>query len=97
MKWPMPLSPMTPPVAAHPRIASSRMLRPRCVRVHGLECEKITGFVETSNASIEVRWPQCDASTTMPTRFISATTARPKSVRPTSAPWQPPPALLSRL
>ena len=44
----------------------------------GLEWLKIAGAVERSIASIVVRWPECEQSTTMPTRFISSTTARPK-------------------
>ena len=42
----------------------------------------MTGWLERSIASIDVRCPQCDASTTMPTRFISSTTARPKCRQP---------------
>ena len=55
------------------------------------------GSVETSIASMVVRWAECEQSTIIPTRFISWTTARPNSVSPVSTSWQPPPASLLRL
>ena len=49
------------------------------------ECEKNTGVVATSSASLMVPGETCDRSTSMPIRCISVTTSRPKSVRPPQA------------
>ena len=57
----------------------------------------MTGAAEASIASIVVRCPEWEQSTSMPTRFISRMTSRPNGVSPMSSSWQPPPALLFRL
>ena len=88
---------ITPPVAAHPLIWSSRMFRSWSQRRRAFEWEKMTGAVEASIASIVVRCPQWEQSTSIPTRFISRMTSRPNGVSPMSSSWQPPPALLFRL
>ena len=46
------------------------------------ECEKITGASLASSASLIVPGETCDRSTSMPSRFISRTTSRPKRVSP---------------
>lgn len=46
------------------------------------EWEKITGATEVSSASRMVVAATCDRSTSMPSRFISRTTSRPKADRP---------------
>ena len=43
-----------------------------------------------------IRLVQCDTSMTSPSRFISATSSRPKCVRPLSGSTQPVPALFRR-
>ena len=47
-----------------------------------LEWEKITGAAEASSAACMVAADTCDRSISMPSRFISAMTERPKSDRP---------------
>ena len=54
-KSPIPLTPTTPPVAAHARACSSRMFRSWSRSARGLECEKMTGARESSIASMVVR------------------------------------------
>ena len=98
MKCPIPLSPMTPPVAAQARIWSSRMFRPRCVSAHGLEWLKITGAAETLHR-LE-RGPVAAVGRVHdhahPVHLGHHVPPERRSA-PTSAPWQPPPAELSRL
>ncbi len=48
------------------------------------ECEAKTGALETARTSAIVSSETCETSTSMPSRFISRTTSRPKSVSP---PW----------
>jgi hypothetical protein len=47
-------------------------------------CENITGEVVVASASRIVSADTCDRSTTIPIRFISRTTSRPKSESPPS-------------
>ena len=49
------------------------------------EWEKITGAVDVSSASRIVVAATCERSTSMPSRFISRTTSRPKADRPPTA------------
>lgn len=75
----------TPPLAGSSASTSSGMLRGWSQTARAEECEKITGASETASASRIVVAATCERSTSMPTRFISRTTSRPKSVRP---PWR---------
>ena len=59
--------------------------------------ENITGRVAIASTSRTVRCPVWLRQTCMPTRSISATTARPNDVNPPSSPWQPPPTRLGVL
>ena len=63
---------------------SSGTLRGWSTRAYAEEWEKITGAVETSSASRIVSALTWERSTIMPSRFISATTPRPKSLSPPS-------------
>lgn len=58
------------------------MLRGWSQTARAEECEKTTGAAETARASRIVVAATCERSTSMPTRFISRTTSRPKSLRP---------------
>ncbi len=46
------------------------------------EWEKITGASETSSAALITAGEVCERSTSIPSRFISRTTSRPKGVSP---------------
>ena len=72
----------TPPLTASRRSTSSGTLRGLSQTARALECEKITGAADASRAACMVAVETCDRSTSMPSRFISATTERPKSDRP---------------
>ncbi len=48
------------------------------------ECDAKTGAFETSSTSRIVSSETCETSTSIPSRFISSTTSRPRSVSP---PW----------
>ncbi|GAA0436595.1 hypothetical protein Aca07nite_17250 [Actinoplanes capillaceus] len=74
----------TPPLPGSRVSTSSGTLRgwPQSARAD--EWLKITGAVLTSRASCIVVSATCDRSTSMPIRFISAITSRPKSFRPPS-------------
>ena len=63
----------------------SGTLRGTSVSARADECEKITGDADTLRASLIVAGDTCERSTSIPSRFISPTTSRPKSVRP---PWR---------
>ncbi|GAA3302968.1 hypothetical protein GCM10020295_50290 [Streptomyces cinereospinus] len=58
------------------------MLRGWSQTARAEECEKITGAEVVSSASRMVVAATCERSTSMPSRFISRTTARPKADRP---------------
>ena len=73
------------------------MLRGWACSAAQLLWEKMTGRVAISKTSRTVRCPVWLTHTCMPTRSISATTARPKAVSPPSASWQPPPTRLELL
>jgi hypothetical protein len=72
----------TPPPAATRRICSSVRLRGMAESARQDECDAKTGAREVSKTSAMVSSETCEMSTIMPIRFISRTTARPKSVRP---------------
>lgn len=71
-----------PPLADSRSRTSSGMLRGWSHTAREDECEKITGAVEVSSASRIVVAATCERSTSMPSRFISRTTSRPKADRP---------------
>ncbi len=75
----------TPPLAGSCASTSSGMLRGWSHIASEDEWEKITGAAETARASRIVVAATCERSTSMPMRFISRTTSRPKSLRP---PWR---------
>ena len=80
-----PVIPITPPVAAMARMASSVLVRgcpPDSTRL--FECVKRTGRDETSQASSVVRSPECETSTAIPISFMRSTIATPKSEMPPS-------------
>ena len=72
----------TPPFAAIARICSSVRLRGMFESARHEECDAKTGAFETSSTSAIVSSETCETSTSIPSRFISSTTSRPKSVRP---------------
>ena len=72
----------TPPLTGSRRSTSSGTLRGLSQTARALEWEKITGAADASRAACMVPAETCDRSTSMPSRFISATTERPKSDRP---------------
>ena len=72
----------TPPFAATALICSSVMLRGMFESARQEECDAKTGAFETARTSAIVSSETCETSTSMPSRFISRTTSRPKSVRP---------------
>src|SRR5437773_1475927 len=72
------------PRAAAARIWSSVRLRALSQTARAFEWLKITGAAEASIASMLVRYPTWDRSTATPSRFISAMTRTPKSLRPAS-------------
>jgi hypothetical protein len=72
----------TPLVAATRDRTSSGTLRGWSQRARAEECEKNAGALDTESAACMVAGATWDRSTSMPRRFISRTTARPKSVRP---------------
>ena len=72
----------TPPFAGTRRRISSGTLRTWSVTARAPECEKITGASVTSSAAAIVAGETWLRSTSIPSRFISRTTSRPNSVRP---------------
>ena len=74
-----------PPLSASARSTRADLLRTFSWRNIGLAWLIATGRAEAAIASSVVRSPLCDRSITMPTRFISAMTSRPKRVRPESS------------
>ena len=72
----------TPPLAGSRLRIESGTFRTWSVSARADECEKITGALVTSSASLMVAGDTWDRSTSIPSRFISRTTSRPKSVRP---------------
>ena len=76
-----------------PRLPGSRARMPSGTlrgwshRARALECEKMTGASATSSASLIVAGDTWDRSTSMPSRCISRTTARPNSVSPPARGW----------
>jgi len=72
----------TPPLAASRASTSSGTLRGWSHRARVEEWEKITGAVEVSSASCIVPGETWLRSTSIPRRFISRTTSRPKSLNP---------------
>ena len=77
----------TPPLTVSRRSTSSGTLRGLSQTARALEWEKITGAADTSSAACMVAADTCDRSTSMPSRFISSTTERPKSAQPTLELW----------
>ena len=61
---------------------SSFMLRGCCASAHAEEWDAIIGLVATSIESQNVLSDTWEMSTTMPSRFISRITSRPKRLRP---------------
>ncbi len=76
---------ITPSFAARRPSTSSGALRTWSHKARHEECEKITGAAEAAIASRMVLGATWEMSTSIPIRFISATTSRPKSVRPPTA------------
>jgi hypothetical protein len=72
----------TPPFFAIRFNKSSGMLRGTSLNARAEEWEAMIGAFETSSASLIVSSETCDTSTSIPRRFISRTTSRPKSFRP---------------
>ena len=72
----------TPPFPVTRRSTSSGTLRGTSVSARADECEKITGASLTRSASSIVSGDTCDRSTSIPSQFISRTTASPKAVSP---------------
>ena len=72
----------TPPLAPIRRMWSSVRLRGRLASARHEECDAKIGAREVSSASSIVSSETCETSTIIPRRFISRTTARPKSLRP---------------
>jgi len=64
------------------RSTSSGTLRGWSSSARALECEKITGACVVSSAAFMVSGDTWERSTSMPSRFISCTTARPNGVSP---------------
>jgi len=58
------------------------MLRGWSDKARQEECEAITGAIDASIASRQVWSEAWETSTIVPSRFISRTTSRPKSVSP---------------
>ena len=78
-----PVIPMTPPVLAIARIASSDLVRGCCgFRARAFACVMSTGFFDTPHASIDVCSPQCETSTAIPIWFMRPTIVTPKSLSP---------------
>ena len=72
----------TPPLSRSRSSTSSGTLRGWSHTARHEEWQKITGASLTSSASCMVVAATCERSTSMPSRFISRTTSRPKSVSP---------------
>ncbi len=72
----------TPPLVATAWIWSSVMLRGMFESARQEECDAKTGAFETASTSAIVFSETWEMSTSIPSRFISRTTWRPKSVRP---------------
>ena len=74
--------PITPPLSAIERIIASVRLRGCSQSARALEWLAITGAVEVSMMSNVERSEACETSTTIPSRFISRTAARPSRDNP---------------
>ncbi len=72
----------TPPLAGSWASTSSGMLRGWSQTARDEECEKITGASLVASASRMVPAETWLRSTSMPVRFISRTTSRPKAESP---------------
>ncbi len=72
----------TPPLAGTRRRTSSGTFRGTSQRARVEEWEKMTGASLASRASCMVDGATCERSTSIPIRFISRTTSRPKAERP---------------
>ena len=72
----------TPPFFGSSRSTSSGTLRGTSHRARAEECEKITGASLTRIASFMASGDTWDRSTSMPSQFISRTTASPNFDRP---------------
>ena len=90
--------PTVPPLSAIARITSSGLQRWWWFRAAQAEWLATIGFCDTSAASRQVCQPEWATSAITPTLFISAITARPKSLKPALAgSAQPSPIGLRRL
>ncbi len=72
----------TPPAAASARSIASVALRGTSRSARHDEWLRIGGAAETSSASQNVASDVCERSTSTPRRFISPTSSRPRSLRP---------------
>ena len=72
----------TPPFAASSFNTSSGTLRGWSSSARADECEKITGAFDTASAAFIVDGATWLRSTSMPSRFISTTTALPNGLSP---------------
>ena len=73
-----------PPLSASRASTSSGTLRGWSHTAYAEEWLKTTGAVAVSSASRMTSWLTWERSTSMPIRFISRTTSRPKSLSPPS-------------
>ena len=93
-----PTTPIVPPRAATARIWSSRRLRTESHTARQFAWLKTGGALDTSIASIVVRYPVCDKSTMRPRRFISWIIRTPNRDSPASVrSSQPSPTRFLRL
>ena len=74
-----------PPLSASRARTSSGTLRGWSQTAYAEEWLKITGAAAVSSASRITSWLTWERSTSIPIRFISRTTSRPKSLSPRSA------------
>eukprot|EP00976_Prorocentrum_cordatum_P082618 1184885-Prorocentrum_minimum.AAC.4 len=72
----------SPPFSATLAKTSSGTLRTSAARVCALECDHTTGARVALSTSCMAAGLACDRSSTTPSRLHSATTRRPKWVRP---------------
>ncbi|MCY1180739.1 hypothetical protein D9M73_212070 [compost metagenome] len=79
------LKPSRPPDSAIPRSTALDLLRLAAWKLDGLAWETITGRLDSSMASRVLRSALWDMSISMPTRFISRITWRPKRLMPLSS------------
>ncbi|MDQ0813039.1 hypothetical protein QFZ63_004753 [Streptomyces sp. B3I7] len=75
----------TPPLPGSRSSTSSGMLRGWSQTARAEECEKTTGAEVVSSAARMVAGATWERSTSMPSRFISRTTSRPKADSPPTA------------